>query len=346
MVRLGIISAYPDEDWHAQRIVAAAKSRCEAEILSPLDFGADIDGSAQTILVNGESHRRFDAFLTPRALGEEGDHELQLELYRTLAEDGALIVNDVSALMTAIDKFKTSWVLMKGGIPTPRVLVTQRIEGTGPALAALGGRAVVKPLYGSLGIGVELVEAYSRERFEGCLKRWKALYFQAFVDGQGRDVRAFVVGAHVEGAIERIAPPGEFRTNVHLGAKATPVVLGEATEAVAVRAAKLLGLDYAGVDLLETKGGPVVLEVNGTPLFKGIWEATGRDMGLAIVEHVMARIAERNASGLANGLASRQTAKRTEERPNVELARGSRVKGIVGHKETAAWRKRAAGKGA
>ena len=350
MVRLGIISAYPDEDWHAQRIAAAARSRCDAEILSPLDFGADIDGTRQILLVKGEPHWKFDAFLTPRALGEDGDHELQLEMYRTLAEEGVVLVNDVRALMTAIDKFKTSWLLMKGGIPTPRALVTQRIEGTEPALRALGGRAVVKPLYGSLGIGVELVESYEKERFEACLKRWKALYFQAFVDGQGRDVRAFVVGDRVEGAIQRIAQPGEFRTNVHLGGTATETTISDGAAQVAVRAAKLLGLDYAGVDLLETHSGPMVLEVNGTPLFKGIYDATGKDMGVAIVEHALARIAARISKSQAKKAVVKPVTGATvplmDDRADGELAQGSRGVEVEGKKENASWRRRAAGKGA
>src|SRR5204862_5592805 len=139
----------------------------------PLDFGAEINpgrgpgpgpetGSQHdaggVLTVRGEPHHHFDALLTPRALGDDGDHELQLELYRTLAESGALLVNDVRALTVAIDKFKTSWLLARAGIPTPRAMVTQRLDAGVRALAALGGKAVVKPLYGSLGLGVELLE--------------------------------------------------------------------------------------------------------------------------------------------------------------------------------------------
>jgi len=297
--RLGIISAYPDEDWHAQRIAAAAAERAHVEILNPLDFSADVCIGGARILVRGEPHGRFDAFLTPRALGDEGDHELQLELYRTLAEDGALLVNDVRALTLAIDKFKTSWMLAAAPVPTPRAIVVQRASEAAGALRALGGRAVAKPMYGSLGIGVELVG--DEDRLSACLRRWKALYLQEFVDGGGRDVRAFVVGDRVAAAIARIAAPGEFRTNVHQGGRAEPARLDRATEALAVRAARVLGLDYAGVDLLEDGDGPVVLEVNGTPLFRGIFEATGRDMAIDIVEHALERVAERTAKGASDG---------------------------------------------
>jgi tetrahydromethanopterin:alpha-L-glutamate ligase len=295
MMRLGIISAYPEEDWHARRIVEAARERAEAELLSPLDFAADVGPAQSRLLVGGRPHAEYDALLTPRALGDEGDHELQLELYRTLAEEGALLVNDVRALVTAIDKFKTSWLLGRMGLPTPRAIVSQRPEDARRALADLGGRAVAKPLYGSLGIGVELVtsEAAAVE----CLSRWKALYLQEFVNGGGADLRAFVVGHEVAAAIRRIAPPGEFRTNIHLGGVAEEVQLRPEVARLAVAATRCLGLDYAGVDLMETPAGPVVLEVNGTPLFRGIYEATGRDMALPIVEYALARAATSRARG-------------------------------------------------
>ena len=294
MARLGIISAYPDEDWHARRIVAAASRRADAQVLSPLDFGADIAPGAPRLLVQGEPHDLFDAFLTPRALGDEGDQELQLELYRTLAEEGALLVNDVRALTVAIDKFKTSWLLARAGLPTPRAMVVQREGETEAALASLGGRAVAKPLYGSLGIGVELVD--SPRRLAECLRRWRALYVQEYVASAGgavRDLRAFVVGDCVEAAIARVAPKGEFRTNVHQGGHAEAVQLDEKTQSLAVEAAAVLGLDYAGVDIMEGGDGPLVLEVNGTPLFAGIFDATGRDMAEPIVDLVLERVAAR-----------------------------------------------------
>lgn len=290
-MRIGVISAYPEEDWHAQRILEAARARGDADVLSPLDFTADARPGRAQLLVRGRPHQAYDLFLTPRALGEDGDHELQLELYRTLAEDGAVVVNDVAALTTAIDKFRTSWLLSKADLPTPRALVAQRLPDAMRALTVLGGRAVAKPLYGSLGIGVELVR--DEDAAARCLQRWGALYLQEFVDGGNRDIRAFVVGDQVEAAIRRRAPDGEFRTNIHLGGTAEEIRLDDRLARLAVQAVRLLGLDYGGVDLLESSAGPVVLEVNGTPLFRGIHEATGRDMALHIVEHALARASRR-----------------------------------------------------
>jgi ribosomal protein S6--L-glutamate ligase len=303
LIRIGVISAYPDEDWHAQRIAAAAARRGDVALLSPTDFGAVVpdprSGDPFRVTVGGEDARRFDLFLTPRAIGEAGDHELQLTLYRTLAGTGARVVNDVRALERAIDKFRSSWLFARAGLPVPRVVVTQRLAEAERALAEMG-RAVVKPLYGSLGVGVELLDADGAPRLGELLERHRALYLQAFVARPTHDVRAFVVGDRVEAAIARRARPGEFRANLHQGAVGHEIDLDAEACELAVRATCVLGLDYSGVDLLLTDGGPVLLEANGTPSFRGVNQATGRDMAVAIVDHAVAsadgrRVAPRRA---------------------------------------------------
>jgi ribosomal protein S6--L-glutamate ligase len=310
VARLGIVSAYPDEDWHSRRICEAAARVAEAEVLSPLDFTAEVGAHGARLVVRGRPADEYDALLTPRALGEEGDHELQLELYRTLAEEGAVLVNDVGALTLAIDKWKTGWVLSRAGLPTPSAIVTQRLDVAVAALERWGGRAVRKPLFGSLGMGVELVaggaaRATLAQRLASC----GAIYLQSFVDGGGRDLRAFVVGDRVEAAIARRAPAGEFRTNVHLGGIASPVRLPPSMERIAVLASRALGLDYAGVDLVETPAGPQILEVNGTPLFRGVLEATGLDMAVPIVAHALARAdrGDRRRAGARSGVGLART---------------------------------------
>jgi len=283
--RIGIISAYPDEDWDAQRITEAASRRATVELLAPTDFGVAIDGSDARVTVRSADARAFDLFLTPRAVGETGDAELQIELYRLLGAR-VPVVNDVGALCTAIDKMQSSWRFAEAGLATPKVRVAQRLDEAKRALAELG-RAVVKPIYGSLGVGVELLSTKDAPRLAELLERHRALYLQAYVSGARADVRAFVVGERVEAAITRRAPPGEFRSNVQLGAAFAPITLDRVTAEAAVRATRAVGLDYAGVDLLVTDEGPRVLEVNGTPSFRAVNAATGRDMAEAIVEHAI-----------------------------------------------------------
>ena len=287
MLRIGVISAYPDEDWHAQRIALAARRRAHVDIVGPLDFAAEIGAAASRVTVRGRDAVEWDLFLTPRALGDDGDPDVQLELYRVLAASGARLVNHVDALLLAIDKFRTSWELARAGLATPEAHLVQTRAQADVALAALGD-VVVKPVYGSLGIGVERVSPTGRRRIDELLAERGALYLQRYVADAELDVRAFVVGDRVEAAVARVPREGDFRGNAHLGAVAQAVELDRATVELALRATRVLGLDYSGVDLLIGPRGPEVIEVNGTPSFRSIYEATGRDMAPAIVDHATA----------------------------------------------------------
>ncbi|MCA1664053.1 MAG: RimK family alpha-L-glutamate ligase, partial [Myxococcales bacterium] len=231
--------------------------------------------------------------LTPRALGDEGDADVQLEIYRLLARSGARLVNDVEALLVAIDKFRTSWELARAGIPTPAARVVQSIEQARVALDELGD-VVVKPVYGSLGIGVERVAGVAR--LAELIDARGALYLQRFLDGDALDVRAFVVGDHVEAAMAREPRAGDFRGNAHQGASARPITLDDRIATIAIAATRAVGLDYSGVDLYVGADGAEVIEVNGTPSFRAIYEATGRDMAPLIVEHATAPFYRRRES--------------------------------------------------
>jgi ribosomal protein S6--L-glutamate ligase len=199
-------------------------------------------------------------------------------------------MNRLDALLAAQDKFRTSLLLARAGIATPDVHVVQRRADALAALQVLG-TAVSKPMWGSLGDGIELLrdDAAGRRRVEALLEERAALYLQRFVEHGGRDVRAFVVGGSVEAAMERIAPPGEFRTNVSIGAEPRAIDLPSEAEAMAVRAARALGLDWAGVDMAFGPSGPPVIEVNGSPNWEGILRATGLDMADAVVRHAAHR---------------------------------------------------------
>ncbi|HEY2747132.1 MAG TPA: RimK family alpha-L-glutamate ligase [Polyangia bacterium] len=291
-MRIGVISAYPHDDWHARRIAESAMRAGDVDVLAPSDFAAELAAGRARITVRGRDAAKWDLFLTPRALGDEGDADVQLELYRLLARTGALVCNDVEALLVAIDKLRTSWELARAGVPTPDVRVVQRPDDLPRALAALG-EAVAKPVYGSLGIGVERLGAGDGERAEALLAARGALYLQRFVDGARLDVRAFVVGDRVEAALARQPQRGDFRTNAHQGARARAVELDARAAAIAVAATRAAGLDYSGVDLLVGERGATVLEVNGTPSFRSIYEVTGRDMAPAIVAHATQRIHQR-----------------------------------------------------
>jgi tetrahydromethanopterin:alpha-L-glutamate ligase len=295
VLRIGVISAYPNDDWHARRIVEAAARVDRVDVLAPTEFSAEVAGRCVRVMVRGRDAGEWDLFLTPRALGDDGDADVQLELYRVLARSGACLVNDVDALLVAIDKFRTSWELARAGVPTPRARVVQTKEQLHAAMAVLRD-VVVKPVYGSLGLGVERRTAAELDRLEALLIARRALYLQRFVDGARLDVRAFVVGDRVEAAMAREPRIGDFRGNLHQGGTAREVALDAATVAIALAATRAVGLDYSGVDLLVGAGGTEVIEVNGTPSFRGIFETSGRDMAPLIVEHATSAIHRRRDS--------------------------------------------------
>ena len=151
------------------------------------------------------------------------------------------------------------------------------------------GDVVIKPIFGSLGHGmVRVSDPDVALRVVRALDQIRSVFYvQRAIDHGGRDLRVFVVGGRVLGAIERRAPAGEWRTNVAIGGSATAVDVSPEIEQVALRAAAAVGADYAGIDVLPARDGSLyVLEVNGIPGWEGLQQATGLDVAAAIVEHL------------------------------------------------------------
>jgi RimK family alpha-L-glutamate ligase len=225
------------------------------------------------------------------------DGSLEQIIYRVdvlhwIEERGVPVINTPRAIERSVDKFYTTALLHEAGLPTPETVVC---EGTADAMAAVRamGDVIVKPLFGSMGHGmVRVSDPDVAFRVTRSLEQVRAVFYvQRAVDHGGRDVRAFVVGGTVLGAIERRAPDGEWRTNVSSGGSARPFELPPAWEQLALRAAAVVGADYAGVDLLPSRDGAVfVLEVNGIPGWHGLQQATGLDVAGAIVEHLVGRV--------------------------------------------------------
>jgi ribosomal protein S6--L-glutamate ligase len=289
-IRIGVVTAWPEDDWHSRGLLAACGRRAEAVALDPAELAALVSDAGVEATAGGEAAGNFDAFVLARGLGRAGDPDVQFEIYRALDAGGALVVNRLEPLLAAQDKFRTSWLLARAGVPTPRAAVAQTAADAARVLAALGD-AVAKPVAGSLGDGVERVESdpAGRERLAARVGRDGAVYLQAYVPHPGKDLRVFVVGGCARAVIARHAPEGEWRTNVSGGGTAEAVPLAPGLASVAEAAADALGLDYAGVDVVVGPFGPTVIEVNGNPNWQGILEATGLDMAEAIAEHLLGR---------------------------------------------------------
>ena len=206
---------------------------------------------------------------------------------------GVPVMNSPRAIERCVDKFYTTALLHEGGLPTPETVVCESAGDAMEAVRAMGD-AIVKPIFGSMGHGmVRVSDPEVAFRVVRALEQVRSVFYvQRAVDHGGRDVRAFVVGGRVLGAIERRAPDGDWRSNVSRGASARRCELPAAWSELAVRAAAVVGADYAGVDLLPAADGTVqVIEVNGIPGWQGLQQATGIDVAAAIVEQLEVRVA-------------------------------------------------------
>ena len=204
---------------------------------------------------------------------------------------GSHTPNPAAAIARARDKLACHQLLAAQGIGLPATVFGDNPDDTSDLLALLGPPPhVVKLNEGTQGAGVMLTEKLSASR--GVVEALRGLYanflVQEFVaEAEGADLRCFVVGDRVVAAMQRQAAAGDFRSNLHRGGSATAVETSADEQAVAVRAAQAVGLGVAGVDLIRSRRGPLLLEVNASPGLEGIEEATGIDIARNIVEHVV-----------------------------------------------------------
>lgn len=201
-----------------------------------------------------------------------------------LEDVGIRVINSPRAIERSVDKFYTSALLERAGLRTPETVVCERLDDAMAAFRQMRD-VIVKPLFGSMGLGLVRVsnEDVAWRTFRAIEHVRGVFYLQRFIDHDGRDLRAFVVGDRVLGAIERLSPT--WRTNVSRGGAARPYTLSAHENAMALTAARAVGAAYAGVDLLPGNDGHVyALEVNGIPGWRGLHEATGLDVAGAIVD--------------------------------------------------------------
>ncbi|QWP76677.1 30S ribosomal protein S6--L-glutamate ligase [Lysobacter sp. K5869] len=211
--------------------------------------------------------------------------------------------NTSDAILRARDKLRSHQLLAAQGIGLPATVFGDNPDDTADLLSMLGPPPhVIKLNEGTQGAGVMLTEKLSASK--GVIEALRGLYanflVQEFVaEAKGADLRCFVVGGKVVAAMKRQAPKGDFRSNLHRGGTAKGVRASAAEQDVAVRAAQVLGLGVAGVDLIRSARGPLVLEVNASPGLEGIEEASGVDVAVEIVDFVAGQVREKPARRLA-----------------------------------------------
>ncbi|HZH42708.1 MAG TPA: 30S ribosomal protein S6--L-glutamate ligase [Lysobacter sp.] len=280
--------------YSTRRLVEAARVRGHsARVLDPLRCYMRIAEGSFEIHYKGREITGYDAVL-PRvgaSVTRYGTAVLrQFELM------GTYTPNSSDAILRARDKLRCHQLLAAEGIGMPITVFGDNPDDTHDLLSMLGPPPhVIKLNEGTQGAGVMLAEKLSASR--GVIEALRGLYanflVQEFVaEAKGADLRCFVVGGRVIAAMRRQAPKGDFRSNLHRGGSARPVRPTEAEAEVAVRAAAAVGLGVAGVDLIRSQRGPLVLEVNASPGLEGIEQATGVDVAGAILEYIEAQLSQ------------------------------------------------------
>ena len=294
--------------WHTDELLRALAARGHVGVVMPYEgliarLGAVGSATAERperLTAEGVSVLDADAVLA-RIIPSGSLEQIiyRVDALHWIEDRGIPVLNSPRAIERTVDKFYTSALLREAGLPTPETVVCERASDALAAVAQFGD-AVIKPIFGSMGHGmVRVADVEVARRVTKPLEQARAVFYvQRFVEHGGRDVRVLVVDGRVVGAIERTAPPGEWRTNVSLGGRATPCDLAQPWADLAIRAAAAVGADYAGVDLLPSlDGGVSVLEVNGIPGWEGLQAATGTDVADAVVQCLEKRCLERRVAG-------------------------------------------------
>jgi RimK family alpha-L-glutamate ligase len=210
----------------------------------------------------------------------------RVDALHRLEDRGVRVLNSPIAIERTVDKFYTTSLLEQAGLPTPETRVAESFDEAIAGFRELGD-VLVKPLFGSMGLGmVRVSDEETAWRVFRAVEAIRGVYYlQRIVEHAGRDIRAFVVGPRVIAAIERRA--SGWRTNISRGAHAAALELPPVWAELAIRAARAVGAEYAGVDLLPADGTVYVLEVNGIPGWRGLQHATGIDVAGAIVRQLL-----------------------------------------------------------
>ncbi|ALW83751.1 alpha-L-glutamate ligase [Hymenobacter sedentarius] len=288
-MKLAILSREP-KSYSTQRLVEAAAVRGHhAVVIDHMRCNLVLEKGRPGILYHGESLEGFDAII-PRIgasvtfYGTAVVRQFEMMKVRTAVESQAIV--------RSRDKLRSMQILSRAGVGMPKTAFTNNSDDVPAMVKQVGGAPVIiKLLEGTQGLGVVLAESEKAaqsviEAFHNLKAR---IIVQEFIaESKGADLRAFVVDGEVVGAMKRQGQEGEFRSNLHRGGVGTLVKLSRAEKAAALLAAKALGLSVAGVDMLQSKRGPLVLEVNSSPGLEGIEKATKLDIAGRIIDFTAA----------------------------------------------------------
>lgn len=296
-MKIAILSNGPG-NYSTKRLKEEALKRGhDVEIIKYRDCYASIEKNSPTVSYRGEDLGKFDAII-PRISANMTRYGTAI--VRQLEMQGVYTVSSSLAINRSRDKLRSMQILAKASVGIPKTVVSRNSADIDDLIDKLGGTPVIiKLAKGTHGNGVVLAE--TKKAAKSVLQ---ALYLtnedgtnillQEFIkESAGTDIRAFVVGGRVVASMKRQSLDDDFRSNLHKGGEGTKIKLTEEERKMAVRAAKAMGLNIAGVDLMRSANGPLILEVNASPGF-GIEKVTGRDVASPIIEYIELNAKRRN----------------------------------------------------
>jgi ribosomal protein S6--L-glutamate ligase len=285
-LRLAVLSRGP-RLYSTRRLIEEARARgIDVSVIDPMQFSLFVNEDNIDILHQGKPFN-YDAVI-PRIGHSITSHGVAV--LRHLEQLGIWSANSSSGIIQSRDKLHSGQILARNKIPTPATAYVRDMKDVGRAIDSVGGLpVVVKVTQGTQGHGVFLRHTLheARNLVQGLLMTGKAVLVQEYIsESHGKDIRAFVIGDKVVACMRRRARGREFRSNFHLNGTVENVDISDEYREVACRAARVLGLNVAGVDLLEGVNGPLVLEVNSSPGLEGIEKASGANVAGAIIDFV------------------------------------------------------------
>lgn len=274
--------------YSTRRLVEACEQRGhEPLVLDALRTYMDIASSKPEAHFKGEILPNFDAIIPRIGASVTFYGTAVLRQFEVM---GSFPLNESVAISRSRDKLRSLQLLARKGVGLPNTGFANSPDDIQDLIKMVGGAPlVVKLLEGTQGIGVVLAE--TKKAAESVIEAFMGLKANILVqeyikEASGADIRCLVIGDKVVAAMKRQAQPGEFRSNLHRGGSATLVKITPTERATAVKAAKVMGLNVAGVDLLRSERGPLVMEVNSSPGLGGIEAATGKDIASMIIEFI------------------------------------------------------------
>ena len=235
--------------------------------------------------------KELDALIT-RPIGEGSIEEIffRMNLLRKLERTGLFIINQPLAIEQAVDKYCSLTLFQENGLPVPRTAVTESPEEAIKCFYELGGDIILKPLFGSRGIGsTRITNPDIAERIFRTITFYHGvLYLQEFINHGDKDIRAFVIGNQVVAAMHRKST--NWKKNISRGAKPVPLKLSPELENITIKAAKVIGCKVTGADLIEGPDGPLLIELNSQPGWKGLQSVTKKCIADEIISYIISEL--------------------------------------------------------